>query len=46
VDTVTETASEPAVAEAAPVIAAAEGTVPTDVSTTPATDAHDEPAAS
>lgn len=41
-----ETASEPAVAEAVPVIAAAEGTVPTDVSTTPATDAHDEPAAS
>lgn len=46
VDTATETASEPAAAEAAPVIAAAEGTVPTDVSTTPATDAHDEPAAS
>jgi TatA/E family protein of Tat protein translocase len=46
VDTATETASEPAAAEAAPVIAAAEGTVPTSVATTPATDAHDEPAAS
>jgi hypothetical protein len=48
-ETATETdyaGSAPAPAEAVPVVAAAEGTVPTDVSTTPATDAHDEPAAS
>jgi TatA/E family protein of Tat protein translocase len=45
-ETAEETESAPAAVEAMPVIAAAQGTVPTDVATTPAADAHDEPAAS
>jgi len=45
-DAASETAAETAPAENVPVIAAPEGTVPTNVSTSFATDAHDEPAAS
>ncbi|MGO9241758.1 MAG: twin-arginine translocase TatA/TatE family subunit [Bryobacteraceae bacterium] len=40
------TGSAPAAPEAAPVIAPAQGTVPTDVSITPAAGPHDHPAAS
>lgn len=45
VEAAPEAGSEPAPAEAAPVIVAAEGTVATHVAP-PATDSHDEPAAS
>ncbi len=41
-----QTGSAPAAAEAVPVIAPAQGTVPTEASTTPLPDAHDAPAAS
>ncbi len=45
-DTTEPTGSAPAAVEAVPVIAPAQGTVPTEVSTAPAADAHDHPAAS